>query len=310
MSYDENGLIDSYRIEYGDSSIYDGEAEVTFEDLAAEDAGEEAYRANIPGTIEHQRAQEKAVTEDATPPREEVEAVLQESEEAETRAQALITELRGTTEAAKALIEDAASITGKSAADFAGALSEHAAIVRGVAEEYQGKATVAMIRADHPELDFFDDEDIETIIRCGNSYTTTEAAEAGEENNMDYDYLEAVTEDVREYIRENIDLSEWKGSRDGLEEKLNDDLWIEDCVTGNASGSYTFSTYRAEQYLAHNWDLLAEALEEFGQDKINPIGKGAEWCDVTIRCYLLRQAISEVLDELEDELEEDDSEEV
>lgn len=102
--------------------------------------------------------------EDATPTREEVEAVLQESEEAETRAQALITELRGTTEAAKALIEDAASITGKSAADFAGALSEYAAIVRGVAEEYQGKATVAMIRADHPELDFFDDEDIET--RC------------------------------------------------------------------------------------------------------------------------------------------------
>ena len=31
---------------------------------------------------------------------------------------------------------------------------------------------------------------------------------------------------------------------------------------------------------------------------------GAEACDVTIRCYLLSGAISDVLDELEDELEE------
>lgn len=32
--------------------------------------------------------------------------------------------------------------------------------------------------------------------------------------------------------------------------------------------------------------------------------KGAEACDVTIRCYLLGQAISEVLDEVEKEKEE------
>lgn len=113
-----------------------------------------------------------------------------------------------------------------------------------------------------------------------------------------YNYLEAVTEDVMEYIQDNIDLNEWKGNRDGLEDVLNETLWIEDSVTGNASGSYTFSRYQAEEYLAHNWDLLAEALEEFGADDVNPIDKGAEWCDVMIRCYLLGQAISAVLDEL------------
>ena len=119
-----------------------------------------------------------------------------------------------------------------------------------------------------------------------------------------YNYLEAVTEDVREYIRHEIDLSEWKGNRDGLEEHLNDVLWTEDSVTGNASGSYTFNTYAAEENLAHNWDVLAEALAEFVCDE-NPINKGAEWCDVIIRCYLLNQAIAEALDELEEELAEE-----
>ena len=118
-----------------------------------------------------------------------------------------------------------------------------------------------------------------------------------------YNYLNAVAEDVREYINNEIDLNEWRGDRDGLEEKLNNDLWIVDSVTGNASGSYTFSTWQAEEYLAHNWEVLEEALAEFGNTE-NPIEKGAEWCDVTIRCYLLGQAIAEVLDDLEEELEE------
>lgn len=40
----------------------------------------------------------------------------------------------------------------------------------------------------------------------------------------DYNYLENVTEDVRNYIDENIDLKDWKGDREGLEEELNDTL--------------------------------------------------------------------------------------
>ena len=40
-----------------------------------------------------------------------------------------------------------------------------------------------------------------------------------------YDYLEQVTADVRDYVEQEIDLTEWAGDRDGLEEKLNDDLW-------------------------------------------------------------------------------------
>lgn len=46
-----------------------------------------------------------------------------------------------------------------------------------------------------------------------------------------YDYLEQVTADVRDYVEQEIDLTEWAGDRDGLEEKLNNDLWTCDSVT-------------------------------------------------------------------------------
>ena len=54
--YDENGLVDSYRVEYGDSPIYDDEVEVAFEDLFEQPEGDwrETYRAALPGTVEYQ----------------------------------------------------------------------------------------------------------------------------------------------------------------------------------------------------------------------------------------------------------------
>lgn len=124
-----------------------------------------------------------------------------------------------------------------------------------------------------------------------------------------YDYREAMTEDVKEWIKENIDLTEWTEDREGLEQQLNDDLWTEDSITGNASGSYYCNSYNAEESIAHNWDLLNEALDEFGQNNINVIKKGAEWADVTIRCYLLWSVISDVLNEMEENGDFDESEE-
>lgn len=112
---------------------------------------------------------------------------------------------------------------------------------------------------------------------------------------MIYNYLQAVEDDVRQYINDNIVIDE-DTDRDELEEQLREDLWTEDSVTGNASGSYTFNTYTAEEYLAHNLGLLADALEEFGGDF--DLRRGAEYFDVTIRCYLLADAISNVLDEI------------
>ena len=116
---------------------------------------------------------------------------------------------------------------------------------------------------------------------------------------MSYDYREAVKEDVLEYIRNEINLEDFD-TLEELEEHLNETLWTEDSVTGNASGSYTFSTYEAEENICHNLDLLADAIEEFG-DNTDILRQGAEACDVTIRCYLLGQAIAAALDELEEE---------
>lgn len=123
-----------------------------------------------------------------------------------------------------------------------------------------------------------------------------------------YDYREAVKDDVRSYIAENLTIEAYKGQRDELEEMLNNDLWVDDGVTGNASGSYYCNSWEAEESLCHNLDLLAEALEEFGCDASYLLKEGAEAADVTIRCYLLSSAISEVLDEYEDELAEDEEE--
>lgn len=71
-------------------------------------------------------------------------------------------------------------------------------------------------------------------------------------------------------------------------------------MTGNASGSYTFSTWQAEEYLAHNWDVLEEACAEFGADMGEEVKKGAENADVLIRCYFLGAAIDKVLPEFEE----------
>ena len=112
-----------------------------------------------------------------------------------------------------------------------------------------------------------------------------------------YNYYDAIREDVQEYLTENYDLSEFDSAED-LAERLEEDCWTADSVTGNASGSYTFNAWRAEEYVAHNLDLLAEALREFGYDDVNVLEKGAEWCDVTIRCYLLYGAVADVVEEL------------
>lgn len=128
---------------------------------------------------------------------------------------------------------------------------------------------------------------------------------------MNYNYLESMKEDVKEYIINDSELSidDLIYNRSELEEKLNEDLWAYDGITGNASGSYTFNSYKAKEYVLDNMDLLEKMCNEFCVDA-ETIGKkfldGAwEWMDVSIRCYLLGQAISEVLDDIENEQEED-----
>lgn len=119
-----------------------------------------------------------------------------------------------------------------------------------------------------------------------------------------YDYRKNIKSDILDYIQENYtdeEIKEELADRDEWEQRLSDDLWACDSVTGNASGSYYCNAWRAEEALCHNWDLLSDALSEFGHTDRNPIEKGAEWCDVSVRCYLLGECLAAALDELEEE---------
>lgn len=121
-----------------------------------------------------------------------------------------------------------------------------------------------------------------------------------------YNYLTEMTADVIAAIHDNDlinrfmsdnDISEGEDiDRGDLVEYIDEWCWTDDSVTGNASGSYWFSSYKAEEAICHNLDLVVEVSNEFGLDKARC--HDAEYLDVCIRCYLLGQAIDEALDEL------------
>lgn len=122
-----------------------------------------------------------------------------------------------------------------------------------------------------------------------------------------YNYYEAVKADILDYIRNEINLADFD-SLEELAEKLNDDLWIDDSVTGNASGSYTSNSYTAKEYVSENLDLVEEMASEFCVDLSDVerhfLQENWEWFDVSIRCYVLNSCISDALEEIREEWEE------
>lgn len=109
-----------------------------------------------------------------------------------------------------------------------------------------------------------------------------------------YNYEEAVREDVEAAILESIRRGEYEefDTLEDAQEAIQEALWVDDGVTGNASGSYTFSTRKAELYLVNNGDLYDEAMEELGGE----YDSSPEARDVTIRCHLLSSAIQEAIE--------------
>lgn len=118
-------------------------------------------------------------------------------------------------------------------------------------------------------------------------------------------YLQQMKDDILEWIREEGTVVT-EDNRDKVEEELNDRLWVEDSVTGNGSGSYTFNSMKAREYVLEDGeDYVAELIEDFCLDGETVARHLFDWeyWDVSIRCWLLGQAIAAALDEL---LEEDD----
>ena len=117
---------------------------------------------------------------------------------------------------------------------------------------------------------------------------------------MAYNYLEELKSDVRTYIKEVASDYMDCEDMDELRDSLYDNLWDEDSVTGNGSGSYTFNREEAKKYVSDNLDLMVEAYKDL--DSIESLvddleALDFETIDVTIRCYLLSQALDEVLED-------------
>ena len=122
-----------------------------------------------------------------------------------------------------------------------------------------------------------------------------------------YNYQDQIRSDVREWIEDNKDQIEGLDRSDAYE-IIYDSCWVDDSVTGNASGSYTFSRYEARQNFYEDTDS-EEYLEKMVDDGFaDPVEVGKkimasdyEWLDVSIRCWLLSDAVSAVLDEIFDD---------
>ena len=106
------------------------------------------------------------------------------------------------------------------------------------------------------------------------------------------DYRNQVEDDVLDFA------NDCKGYCDSID-KFRDEAFLSDQVTGNASGSYTFNTYQAEENIKHLLfdDELLEMFQEYGYDRI-PLEKGAEFIDVSIRCFLVDEVINKNIDEI------------
>ena len=119
----------------------------------------------------------------------------------------------------------------------------------------------------------------------------------------EYNYLEAIKQDIKTFLEDEFEYRYSNLDADELQEQLYCDLWAEDSVTGNGSGSYTFCRETAKEYVLENMEECVDALKEFCVEAETIAEKFLcedwEYFDVTIRCYLLGQAISEVLEEIE-----------
>ena len=124
-----------------------------------------------------------------------------------------------------------------------------------------------------------------------------------------YDYEEAVRSDIKDYILENYDRNDLADfdDEDDFKDCLIDTLVDEDGITGNASGSYYCNSYKAQEALNGNMDLLRDACEELNlsNEEVGEhfLDEDFEYFDYIVRCYIVTytNVIEDVVDELLEE---------
>ena len=118
------------------------------------------------------------------------------------------------------------------------------------------------------------------------------------------DYRQEVKADIKQWLddngwTQNYILNEFETWPE-LFNKLAQKLFLEDSVTGNGSGSYTFNTYKALENIINDRSTVAEALEFYSDNTSaqDLLETEAEKVDVMTRCYVLEDELENALVEL------------
>lgn len=112
-------------------------------------------------------------------------------------------------------------------------------------------------------------------------------------------YYKEVYKDACDVAAENFDgYMENSSDFEDAWDEFYEDLYMDDSVTGNASGSYWFSRKKAEESLGEFvWDEdIVWLLEEMGYTIEDVVKRGPEVVDVIIRYAMLGPVESAVKD--------------
>ena len=122
---------------------------------------------------------------------------------------------------------------------------------------------------------------------------------------MNYnDYYQQVKNDAIAAIDEQFDCGYWNGDTEW--DVVYDNIFVDDAVTGNGSGSYFFNAAKAREAVADAiWDeKILNALSEIGVsgDRIAQYlrDNDAESLDVCIRCAMLSEVYNEIEEHFSD----------
>ena len=128
---------------------------------------------------------------------------------------------------------------------------------------------------------------------------------------MNYnDYYQQVKNDAIAAIDEQFDCGYWDGDTEW--DIVYDNIFVDDGVTGNGSGSYFFNAAKAREAVADAiWDeKILNALSEIGisGDRIAQYlrDNDAESLDVCIRCAMLSEVYGEIEEHFSDRVSDCD----
>lgn len=110
-----------------------------------------------------------------------------------------------------------------------------------------------------------------------------------------YNYKEEMVDELESMIKDS-DIDFTGKNRGEAFEELQDLAFDRD-LTGNRTGSYWCNEIKAERSLLGNFDLIQDALDDFGMESVDsPDLLTGEHLDILVREHLLPAVIDEVLD--------------